>query len=104
MDLISGYKTVLSRVDRQDHYLNETQSSILLTESDCPDYAEIMLAEEVEKKGDPVKGRRYLWFNIFMVVFLSLWVLMNTTDKTIEKQASSNLKEASKGIFNAENH
>jgi hypothetical protein len=46
----------------------------MLTESDCPDYAELIIAEEVNRKGEPVIGKRYLWFNIFMVVFLSIWV------------------------------
>jgi hypothetical protein len=46
----------------------------MLTESDCPDYAELIIAEEVNRKGEPVIGKRYLWFNIFMIVFLSIWV------------------------------
>ena len=48
----------------------------MLTESDCPDYAELIIAEEVNRKGEPVIGKRYLWFNIFMIVFLSVWVVV----------------------------
>ena len=48
----------------------------MLTESECPDYADLIIAEEVNRKGEPVIGKRYLWFNIFMVVFLSIWVMI----------------------------
>ena len=48
----------------------------MLTESECPDYEELIIAEEVNRKGEPVIGKRYLWFNIFMVVFLSIWVMI----------------------------
>ena len=43
-----------------------------------PDYAELMGNDEVDTKGDPVKGRRYFFYNLIMIIFLSLWVLWNS--------------------------
>ena len=43
-----------------------------------PDYAELMGADEVQTKGDPKRGRRYFWFNLIMIIVLSLWVMWNS--------------------------
>jgi len=45
---------------------------------DVPDYAELMGNDEVDTKGDPVKGRRYFFYNLIMIIVLSLWVLWNS--------------------------
>ena len=45
---------------------------------DVPDYAELMGNEEVDTKGDPARGRRYFFFNLIMIIMLSLWVLWNS--------------------------
>ena len=37
-----------------------------------------MGADEVQTKGDPVRGRRYFWFNFIMIILLSLWVMLNS--------------------------
>ena len=82
MDLASGFKQTFSRAHDSNDYVSEASSSAMLTESDVPDYGDLIGAEEVEKKGDPVKGRRYLFFNVFMIIILSIWVVANTDKKT----------------------
>ena len=43
---------------------------------------------EVQTKGDPVKGRRYLFFTIVMVLLLSFIVVMNTDENTLNDIAN----------------
>ena len=76
MQFISSYKAAIISNEKSDDNFSEANSSILITESECPDYAELIIAEEVDRKGEPVIGKRYLWFNIFMILFLSIWVMI----------------------------
>jgi hypothetical protein len=39
-----------------------------------------MGADEVQTKGDPKRGRRYFFFNLFMIVALSLYVMIFSSD------------------------
>ena len=39
--------------------------------------------EDIDLKGEPVVGQRYLIFNIFMIIFLSIVVILNTDENTI---------------------
>ena len=74
MQFIQSYRQANN--EKSDDNFSQASSSILLTESECPDYADFIDANEVQKKGEPVTGKRYLWFNIFMIVFLSVWVIV----------------------------
>ena len=35
-----------------------------------------MGADEVQTKGDPKRGRRYFFFNLIMIIALSLYVML----------------------------
>ena len=41
-----------------------------------PDYADLMGADEVQTKGDPKRGKRYFFFNLIMIIALSLYVML----------------------------
>ena len=56
---------------------DSTQKS-QVSDDKVPDYAELMGADEVDIKGDPKRGKRYFWFNLFMILFLSFWVTWNS--------------------------
>lgn len=47
MQFLTSYKSAIISNEKSDDYLSEASSSILLTESECPDYAELIIAEEV---------------------------------------------------------
>ena len=76
MQFIQNYKAAIISHEKSDDNFSEANSSILMTESECPDYAELIIAEGVQRKGEPVTGKRYLWFNIFMIIFLGIWVIV----------------------------
>ena len=42
--------------------------------------------EDIDLKGEPVVGQRYLIFNIFMIIVLSIVVVMNTNENTLNEQ------------------
>ena len=63
--------------------LSEVTSNANSEESRVPDYQDIIGQDDVELKGEPIVGQRYLIFNIVMIIVLSIVVVMNTNENTI---------------------
>ena len=79
MDLVSTY-TMMKKPVKDDDFVSEGSSQFSnATENNIPDYAEIMGAEEVSRKGDPKRGRKYFYMNLIMMIVLSFLVLWNTS-------------------------
>ena len=68
-----------------DDNLSEVTSNANSEESRVPDYQDIIGQDDVDVKGEPVVGQRYLIFNIFMIIALSIVVVMNTNENTINE-------------------
>ena len=68
-----------------DDNLSEVTSNANSEESRVPDYQDIIGQDDVDVKGEPVVGQRYLIFNIFMIIALSIVVVMNTNESTINE-------------------
>lgn len=81
MDIVSGYKQSLARkAAESDDYVSEADSTLQsqVSEQEVVDYAELRGGDEVQTKGDPVRGRRYFCFNLIMIIVLSIWVMWNS--------------------------
>ena len=68
-----------------DDNISEVTSNANSEESRVPDYQDIIGQDDVEVKGEPVVGQRYLIFNIFMIIVLSIVVVMNTNENTLNE-------------------
>ena len=66
--------------------LSEVTSNANSEESRVPDYQDIIGQDDVDVKGEPVVGQRYLIFNIIMIIVLSIVVVMNTNENTLNEQ------------------
>ena len=81
MDLVSNYHQKLKKqAADSDDYVSEadTTQQSQISDQEVPDYAELMGQDEVQTKGDPKRGRRYFFFNLFMIIVLSMWVMWNS--------------------------
>ena len=79
MDFVSSYKQNLTRkAAEDDDYVSEADSTMRsqISEQEVPDYADLMGADDVETKGDPVRGRWYFLFNLCMIIVLSSYVML----------------------------
>lgn len=79
MDFVSSYKQNLTRkAAEDDDYVSDADSQLRsqISDQDVPDYATLMGADDVDTKGDPVRGRRYFLFNLFMIIILSGYVMI----------------------------
>ena len=79
MDFVSNYKQNLTRkAAEDDDYVSEADSTLRsqISDQEVPDYADLMGADEVQTKGDPKRGRRYFFFNLIMIIALSLYVML----------------------------
>ena len=57
-------------------------------------YAGEDLFANEETRGDPVTGKRYMWFSILMVIFLSLMVLSDAKHINLKAIAKTKLEQA----------
>ena len=48
---------------------------------------------ETEKFGEPVKGKRYLYFTLVMIILLSLSVIYNTDAELLEEIANQKTQD-----------
>ena len=55
-------------------------------------------AEVMKKSADPVRGKRYLFFTLIMIIVLSFHVIINTNSQSIKHMAEQNIKENSEPI------
>ena len=79
MDFVSNYKKDQTRkAADDDDYVSDADSTLRsqISDQEVPDYAELMGADEVQTKGDPKRGRRYFFFNLIMIIALSLYVML----------------------------
>ena len=92
MDSIQNIKSRFGGGDSDDYKseatLNSSDQSMQL------DFNDVLGNPEVQQKGDPAKGRRYLFFNVIMIIFLSIIVISNAKDKNaLDNIVKENLKE-----------
>lgn len=92
MESIQNIKSRFGGQDGDDYMseatLNSSDQSMQL------DFNDVLGNPEVQQKGDPVKGRRYLIFNVIMIIILSVIVITNAKDKdALQKIVNENIAE-----------
>lgn len=79
MDFVaSSMQNMTRKAAEDDDYVSDADSTLRsqISDQDVPDYATLMGADDVETKGDPVRGRRYFLFNLIMIIILSTYVMI----------------------------
>ena len=77
-DTISNYKSKL--LDGDSDYQRSDDSSVASTVAGNLAMQDMFGNDEVSLKAKPLKGRKYLFYTIFMTVFLSIMVLYNVDE------------------------
>mgnify|MGYP006422610155 CR=1 FL=1 len=79
MDTLTSYtKNMLQNND--DEYERISDTSMTSKASKAQAGMDMFARDNVENYSDPVKGKRYLWFTLIMVFFLTFTVYNNNTD------------------------
>ena len=81
MNIFQNYKSKLLDNQNEDVMSNSSLASSIGGNHANQD---LFGNEEIERKGKPVKGKRYLLYTIFMTIFLSVLVIINVKNTSLQ--------------------
>lgn len=82
-------EVLISPQDKQAQYESDDESD---HEKETEKLQEDMFADQDEIRGEPVKGKRYMWFSIFCMIILSALVLNDAKHMSLHSLAKKSIE------------